>query len=130
MYFTTDPTKNQLTIHLSIWNKLAAATLTDKTIPLSSISEIVARPPEAKNVFKGIKQGSDIPGIFTAGTYYRMSSEEGGKDFYYIRDPEKCLGLYLKTGSEFKAVYLHVDEPETPEEAKARLESQILVKDD
>ncbi len=74
-------------------------------IPLKSIKSVSLRPP--KWSFLGVRAGTYFPGVMMAGTFWTRS----GKEFYYVRDPNKCVTLTLY-GHEYSKVVFQVDNHE------------------
>ncbi|KAJ2997195.1 hypothetical protein HDV02_005793 [Globomyces sp. JEL0801] len=122
MHFKLVPETKSLLIELSTMNKLATVRLTDVTIPLSDIESIIAAPPQAQVLFKGLRVGTELPGVITAGTFYHYKDK---KDFYFISSGERSIGFKLKPTAEFGNVILDVGTEETPEVAKERLQREI-----
>lgn len=60
--------------------------------PLSHIRSVSVDPEAARGWWHGIKLwGSNIPGIFTAGTFY----QNGRVVFYDVHDPERTIVIEL-----------------------------------
>ena len=63
MLFHVNADSQTLDIKLSSLNKLATVTFSDLSIPLDTIDDVVAQPPEATAAFKGFRVGTNIPGF-------------------------------------------------------------------
>jgi len=74
-------------------------------IPLKSIKSVSLRQP--KWIFLGFRAGTNLPRVMMAGTFWTGS----GKEFYYVRDPNKCVTLTLY-GHEYSKVVFQVDNHE------------------
>ncbi len=72
-------------------------------IPLNSIKRVSLTPP--KWLFAAVRAGTHLPGIMMAGTFWTRQ----GKQFYYVRDPEKCVTLTLRD-HEYSKVVFQVDD--------------------
>lgn len=122
MLFQVNADSQTLEIKLSLLNKLAAVTFSDLSIPLDAIDDIVSQPPEA-TAFKGVKVGTHIPGVLTAGTYYHHEE----KDFYCIKASDQSIAVHLKKGAVayYHLLVLAVPLNETPDACKARLDQEI-----
>ncbi|KAJ3413173.1 hypothetical protein HDV05_008376 [Chytridiales sp. JEL 0842] len=139
MLFNVDTANRKITISLTFWNKIATLQFSDIVIPFDSIDSVVARPPEAQHLIKGFRVGTELPGVIAAGSFYHLNDKS---DFYMIYKGKDCIGIKLKgdavplnadTASSttaaatttpplpWKAFYLHVEEPETPEQAQERI---------
>jgi hypothetical protein len=61
-------------------------------IPLRHVRSVRADPSVARGLWRGLKlAGSDIPGLFAAGTFYR----QGRLIFYDVRDPSHAIVVEL-----------------------------------
>lgn len=61
-------------------------------IPLAHVRGVRADPEIARGLWRGLKlAGSDIPGLFAAGTFYR----HGNLVFYDVRDPTHAIVVEL-----------------------------------
>ncbi len=89
-------------------------------IPLTHIRGIDVRPAEAQQVFHGLRVGTSLPGVITAGTFYTSD----GKYFYDVHDPQRTIGITLD-GDTYSRLILDVGNDETPEAAAARIEQAI-----
>lgn len=92
----------QLTVKLEGTKKFLALKSTIK-IPLKSIKSVSLKPP--KWIFLGVRAGTHIPGVMMAGTFWTRQ----GKQFYYVRDPKKCVTLTLHD-HEYSNVVFQVDD--------------------
>ncbi len=94
----------QVVVELKGTKKFLALKGTIK-IPLKSIKSVSLRPP--KWSFLGVRAGTYFPGVVMAGTLWTRSS----KEFYYVRDPKKCVTLTLHD-HEYSKVVFQVDDHE------------------
>jgi hypothetical protein len=61
-------------------------------LPLSSVAGVRADPALARGVWKGVSApGTHIPGIITAGTFYR----DDKKIFWDVHDPQRTIIIDL-----------------------------------
>lgn len=74
-------------------------------IPLKSIKSVSLRPP--KWISLGVRAGTYFPGVMMAGTFWTRQ----GKQFYYVRDPKKCVTLILHD-HEYSKVVFQIDNHE------------------
>jgi hypothetical protein len=81
------------------------------TIPLKHITSVTVRPEEARSWFHGLRIGTNIPGVLTAGTFYTGD----GKVFYDMHDPEQTIAIELQDDS-YQRVIVQVDDPEATAE--------------
>ena len=78
-------------------------------IPLSHVVGAQADPQEARGWWRGIRSGgTHIPGVITAGTFYR----EGERVFWDVHDPEKTVAIKLKD-ERYALLVIEVEDPST-----------------
>ena len=76
-------------------------------IPLSHVVGAHADPQEAQWWWRGIRSGgTHIPGVITAGTFYR----EGERVFWDVHDPEKTVVIRLQD-ERYARVVIEVEDP-------------------
>lgn len=64
-------------------------------IPLRCI-RTVSTSPVARRLWRGLRfPGTEIPGVFVAGTFYNRTGKSWAKTFYFMRHPESCVSLDL-----------------------------------
>ena len=102
--FKVSISQGQVVLKLEGAKKVLALKSTIK-IPLKSIKSVSLRPP--KWSFLGLRAGTYFPRVMMAGTLWTRS----GKEFYYVRDPSKCVTLTL-SGHEYAKVVFQVDNRE------------------
>jgi len=72
-------------------------------IPLRCI-RAVSTSPVARRVWRGLRfPGTEVPGVFVAGTFYNRTGKSWAKTFYYMRHPAACVSLDL-VGHEYDRV--------------------------
>jgi hypothetical protein len=116
--------------HLTIENGILTVTMQglDKilalrghlSVPLTHIRGVDVRPPEAFAFWHGLRIGTNLPGVVTAGTF--ITAE--GNVFYDMHDPERTIGVDLE-GETYRRLIVEVDEGATPEDVAARLSRAI-----
>ena len=96
----------KLIIHIKGWDQLFALE-SRLEVPLQHISHVDVSPPEAHEVFKGLRMGgTNLPGVITAGRYL-----QGGQwAFWDVHDPAKAIAIYLHDEGYAKIV-VGVDDP-------------------
>lgn len=78
-------------------------------IPLAHISGVHADPEVARGWWHGLKMpGTNIPGIITAGTFYR----DGKRVFWDVHHPDKTIIIDLNH-EEYQQFIVEVADPET-----------------
>jgi hypothetical protein len=87
------------------------------TIPLQHITDISYNPEEAKGWYHGLKlPGSQIPGVLTAGTFYKS----GQKVFWDVHNPEQAIVIGLQNES-YQKLIIEVSDPRTEVERVSKL---------
>ena len=86
------------------------------SVPLAHIRAVSVRPPEAHSWFHGLRFGTNIPGVVTAGTFLTGN----GLVFWDVHDPDKTIALDIEH-EFYKRVIVEVDG--SPEDAAARIEA-------
>ena len=90
-------------------------------IPLTHVTGAEADPEIAKSWWKGWKApGTNIPGVVTAGTFYR----DGKRMFWDVHDPEKTIVIRL-ADDQYDALVVEVDEPNATARAITRAASSV-----
>ena len=78
------------------------------TIPLAHIVDATYDPQIAKAWYHGFKApGTGIPGVLTAGTFYR----HGQKVFWDVHHPDKTIVITLKDES-YNQLVIEVEQPQ------------------
>ena len=76
-------------------------------IPLAHIRNVQADPAAARGWYHGIRLlGTNMPGVLTAGTFYR----DGNNVFWDVHDPERTIVLDLEHEFYDKLI-VEVDDP-------------------
>jgi hypothetical protein len=77
-------------------------------VRLSHIKAVRADPTVARGLWKGIRApGTHLPGIITAGTYYRKRLK---KDFWDVSNPEHAIVVELE-GEPYQRLVIEVEDP-------------------
>ncbi len=100
-------TDDKLILHVEGTDKLWALKSTLE-IPLAHISGVRADPEIARGWWHGLKMpGTNIPGVITAGTFYR----DGKRVFWDVHHPDKTIVLDLNH-EEYQQFIVEVADPE------------------
>ena len=84
---------------------LAFATRVD--VALEHISRVEVDPPDAHQVFHGLRMGgTNVPGVITAGRFVQA----GQWAFWDVHDPSRSIAIYLHDESYARLV-IGVDDP-------------------
>lgn len=86
------------------------------TVPLAHIKSVTPRPREAHGWFHGLRLGTNLPGVVTAGTFLTGS----GLVFYDVHDPDKTIAIDI-SHETYRRVIVQVDD--SPEEVVERIEA-------
>ena len=108
-----------LTVHLRGIDKVLAIH-GNVSVPVSHIQGVDVRPEEAFNLFHGLRAGTNIPHVITAGTFYTHN----GKLFFDIHDPERSIAIDLEHDN-YSRLIVQVDDDETPESTAERIRAAL-----
>lgn len=86
------------------------------SVPLAHIRAVTIRPAEARGWFHGLRFGTHLPGVVTAGTFLTRE----GLVFWDVHDPDNTIALDIDH-EFYKRVIVEVEE--TPESAAAQIEA-------
>ena len=76
-------------------------------VPLEHISSVEVNPPDAHQVWHGLRMGTNLPGVITAGRFL-----QGGEwAFWDVHDPSRSIAIYLHDES-YARVVVGVSDPE------------------
>ncbi|KAJ3064336.1 hypothetical protein HDU98_012236 [Podochytrium sp. JEL0797] len=90
------------------------------TIPFAQIRGIRTRPAEAYKLVKGVKVGSNIPGIVTDAVFYHTDGSKPDLHLYATCDKAVALDL---DGHEYGIVVIQL-ENESPVEVARRIKKE------
>ena len=99
----TPPT---LVVHIrGVDQFLALATRLE--VPLAHISAVEVSPPEAHAVWHGLRMGTNLPGVITAGRFL----QSGEWAFWDVHDPARAIAIRLHDEGYAKLI-IGVDDPD------------------
>ena len=107
-----------VTLHLSPWDEVLALHGSMR-VPYSHILSASADPVDAV-AFRGIKIGTNIPGVKVAGTFLTAD----GAIFYDFHDGQRCLTLQLDH-ERYRRVVVEVDSDQDPATLAAEIEARL-----
>jgi hypothetical protein len=90
------------------------------SVPLSHIRGVEVRPEEAFQFFHGLRVGTNIPHVLTAGTFFTPA----GKLFFDMRDPERSIGIDLEHDT-YTRLIIQVDDDVAPESVAAAIRAAL-----
>jgi hypothetical protein len=108
-----------LTVHMRGIDKILAIH-GNISVPLSHIQGVDVRPDEAFKLFHGLRVGTNIPHVVTAGTFFNRDS----KLFFDIHDPERSIAINLEHDN-YSRLIVEVGDDETPESAAERIRAAL-----
>ena len=77
-------------------------------VPLEHVARVVVSPPEAHQVWHGLRVGgTNLPGIITAGRFL----QHGEWAFWDVHDPDRTIAIELRDERYAKLV-IGVDDPQ------------------
>ena len=86
------------------------------SVPLAHIRAVTVRPGEAHGWFHGLRFGTNLPGVVTAGTFLTGD----GLVFWDVHDPDKTIALDIDH-EFYKRVIVEVEG--SPEAAAAQIDA-------
>lgn len=99
-------TGDALVIHVTGWDKVWALK-SQLTIPIAHVVRAEPAAEEARSWWHGIRlPGTYIPGVITAGTFYR----DGGRVFWDVRDADRAVAIHLRD-DRYTELVIEVDDP-------------------
>ena len=98
-------TPDHLIVHIRGADKFLALK-SQLEVPLQHIAGVEAAPPEAHGIYHGLKVGSNVPGVVTAGRFL----ENGEWAFWDVHDPNRAIAIRLHDEHYAKLV-IGVDDP-------------------
>ena len=76
-------------------------------VPLAHISSVEVNPADAHQVWHGLRVGTNLPGVITAGRFL----QSGQWAFWDVHDPNSAIAIYLQDDS-YARVVIGVNDPE------------------
>jgi hypothetical protein len=76
-------------------------------VPLEHISSVEVNPADAHQIWHGIRVGTNLPGVITAGRFL----QDGQWAFWDVHDPARSIAIYLHDDS-YARVVVGVDDPQ------------------
>jgi len=77
------------------------------TIPFEHVSHAERATEQAKAGYHGFRVGTNIPGIITAGTFFRA----GEKTFWDVHNPENAIAIHL-IDEDYQQLIVEVANPD------------------
>ncbi len=82
------------------------------TIPYEQIVSVSHEPAQARNGPIGLRMpGTNVPGYYTAGTYWKFWDTPRVRSFWVRRHAERTITMEL-TGNYYDLICVEVDDPE------------------
>lgn len=76
-------------------------------VPLEHISSVEVNPADAHQVWHGLRVGTNVPGVITAGRFL----QSGDWAFWDVHNPNNAIAIYLHDDS-YARVVIGVNDPE------------------
>jgi hypothetical protein len=76
-------------------------------VPLEHISSVEVNPAEAHQLWHGLRVGTNLPGLITAGRFM----QSGQWTFWDVHDPNSAIAVYLHDDS-YARVVIGVNDPD------------------
>jgi hypothetical protein len=97
--------ENKLIVHIRGVDKFFALA-SRLEVPLKHISSVEVNPADAHQIWHGLRVGTNLPGVITAGRFLAS----GQWAFWDVHDPDHAIAIYLHDDSYAKVV-IGVDDP-------------------
>jgi hypothetical protein len=97
---------DKLTVHIHGVDKFFALA-SRLEVPLEHISSVEVNPAEAHQIWHGLRVGTNLPGVITAGRFL----QSGEWAFWDVHDLNSSIAIYLHDDS-YARVVIGVDDPE------------------
>ena len=98
--------ENRLIVHIRGVDKFFALA-SRLEVPLEHISSVAVNPAEAHQIWHGLRIGTNLPGVITAGRFL----QSGEWAFWDVHDPNSAIAIYLHDDS-YARVVIGVNNPE------------------
>ena len=97
---------NKLIVHIRGVDKFFALT-SRLEVPLEHISSVEVNPVDAHQIWHGLRVGTNLPGVITAGRFL----QSGGWAFWDVHDPDRAVGIRLHD-EHYAKLIVGVDNPQ------------------
>lgn len=95
-----------LVVHVAGWDKIWALK-SHLTIPGDHVVKAEPVGEEARSWWRGFRlPGTYIPGVITAGTFYK----DGSRVFWDVHDADRAVAIHLRD-DEYTELIVEVDDP-------------------
>ncbi|MBD5653964.1 MAG: hypothetical protein IAI50_02145 [Candidatus Eremiobacteraeota bacterium] len=102
---TIEISNGELVVGMHGWDRLF--TMKSRlAVPLEHVAGAASAEDDARKWYKGLRFGTNIPGVLTAGTFYR----QGSWVFWDVHDPALAIGIDLHD-EHYKRLIVQVDDP-------------------
>jgi hypothetical protein len=103
---TIELTPTSLVVHITGADQFFALA-SRLEVPLEHIAGVDSSLPEAHSVFKGLRMGTNVPGLITAGRFLH----HGQWAFWDVHDPDRAIGIRLHD-EHYAKLIVGVDNPQ------------------
>jgi hypothetical protein len=90
------------------------------SVPVTHIRGVEVRPEEARHFWHGLRIGTNIPGVVTAGTFITGD----GKLFFDMHHADRTIAIDLESET-YRRLVVEVDEDDTPEAVAERIRAVL-----
>ena len=100
-------TSTSLIVHVTGWDQIWALK-SQVEIPLDHVVNVELDTDEARKWWLGWRlPGTHVPGVITAGTFYR----HGERVFWDVHNPDKAIAIHL-AHDQYAKLVVEVDDPQ------------------
>ena len=103
---TIELTPTSLVVHITGADQFFAL-VSRLEVPFEHIAGVDASVPEAHSVYHGLRMGTNLPGLITAGRFL----QHGEWAFWDVHDADKAIGIRLRD-EHYAKLIVGVDNPQ------------------
>jgi hypothetical protein len=103
---TLEIASGKLVVHIEGVDKFFALA-SRLEVPLEHISSVEVNPADAHQIWHGLRVGTNLPGVITAGRFL----QSGEWAFWDVHNPDDAIAIYLHDDS-YARVVIGVSDPE------------------
>ncbi|KAJ3094621.1 hypothetical protein HK100_006085 [Physocladia obscura] len=96
-----------MTVHLSTLEKILSLKWSTVAVQYRLIKAVRTHPQEATKLLKGVKVGSNIPGLTTQAVYYHTDGQQ--PDLHLYANPQDTIAFDLEGHDTFGKLIIQVN---------------------
>jgi hypothetical protein len=103
---TIDISNGELVVGMQGWDRVFTLR-SNLTVPLAHVAGASSAEKEARSWYKGLRFGTNIPGVLTAGAFYHHKSWI----FWDVHDPALAIAIDLHD-EQYRRLIVQVEDPQ------------------